>query len=321
VKIDQQCGISVSVRQTFALQFVGGYPSLVAMKWLLIALMMITAARGQDVALQSQLEQIYGFWRNATIQKDYPAWVKVTAAHRQAIVKNRLNSERRVFPRAIFEIPAAPPALSGLRNVQAKRNGRTAKLIYFGKVDFGLGGEPTGNLLVVDFVLENTGWKYDVAEFVSLAALADVRQELQRGDLQYIAKTPEFNPTGIVPPTPPMLPVAKYIAKVYVFCPGRMVDVSINRVSKHRFGNAKEAELVMGGVRDGKNEISYSVKGLPGSKGNEAMAIRVYVFSQIEGVKPLKVYEYQVNEGGTIQGSGATAFEFDASMAAKLLGK
>lgn len=298
-----------------------GWARLAPMRTLVCWLMLVAVACGQDAALQAQLEQVYGFWRQSMIQKDYPSWAKVTAAHRQVIVKNRLNSERRVFPIGIFEVPAAPPSLAGLKNVQAKRNGRTAKCIYFGKVDFSVGGEPTDNLLVIDFVQENNGWKYDVAEFVNLGALPEVRQELGRGDFSYIEKTKEFAPTGVVPPLPVAVPVAKYIAKVYVFCPGREVDVSVNRVSKHRFGNAKEAELVMGGVRDGKNEISYSIKGLPGGDGKEALSIRVYVMSQIDGVKPIKAFEYQVLEGGAVQGTGAAAFDFDAAMAAKLLGK
>jgi len=115
--------------------------------------------------------------------------------------------------------------------------------------------------------------------------------------------------------------LAKYISKVYVFCPGRMVDVTVNRISKHQFGNAKEAELVMGGLKDGKNEVSFSVKGVPGGKGNEAMTIRVYAFSQIEGVKPVKAFEYQVAEGQQVKGSGTMTFDFDAAMAAKILGK
>lgn len=284
-------------------------------------MLMLWTAMAQDTALQRQLEPVYGYWRQAMVQKDYTTWTKVTAAHRQMMVKNRLHSERRVFPKGIFEVPAVPPVLAGLKNVQSRRNGRTAKLIYFGKVDFGVGGEPTDNLLVIDFVQENTGWKYDVAEFVNLAALPDVRAELNKGDLSYITKTPEFAPGGLVPPVPIAVPVAKYIAKVYVFCPGRSVDVTVNRVSKHRLGNAKEAELVMGGVVDGKNQIEYSIKGLPGGNGKEALAIRVYVLSQIEGVKPIKAFEYQVLEGEAVHGSGHATFEFDAAMAAKLLGK
>ena len=46
---------------------------------------------------------------------------------------------------------------------------------------------------------------------------------------------------GVVPPTPIRANPAKYIAKVYVFCPGREVRVQINKISRHRFANAKEA--------------------------------------------------------------------------------
>lgn len=289
--------------------------------WAVTLTLLTGMACGQDAALQKSLENVYSFWRNAMIKRDYPSWQKATATHRQQTVRNRLNSERRVFPKAIFEVPTSPPALTGLKPVQVKSNGRTAKCVYFGKIDFGVGGEPTDNLLVVDFVLEASGWKYDVAEFVSLGALPDVRAELAKGDLSYIEKTKEFAPSGVVPPVPMAIPVAKYIAKVYVFCPGRVVDVTVNQISKHRFGNAKDAQLVMGGVRDGVNEVSYSVKGVPGGKGNEALAIRVYVFSQVEGVKPIKAFEYQVLEGETVQGAGKKTFTFDAAMVKQLMGQ
>lgn len=287
-----------------------------------MALTLLTGmACGQDAALQGSLENVYAFWRNAMIKRDFPAWQKSTAVHRQQTVRNRLNSERRVFPKAIFEVPTSPPALTGLKAVQVKRNGRTAKCVYYGKIDFGVGGEPTDNLLVVDFVQEATGWKYDVAEFVNLGALPDVRAELAKGDLSYVENTKEFLPSGVVPPMPMVIPVAKYIAKVYVFCPGRAVDVTVNKISRHTFGNAKDAQLVMGGVRDGVNEVSYSIKGVPGGKGNEALAIRVYVFSQVEGVKPIKSFEYQVLEGGKVKGNGQNTFTFDAAMVKQLMGQ
>jgi hypothetical protein len=95
----------------------------------------------------------------------------------------------------------------------------------------------------------------------------------------------------------------------------------VNKISKHSFGNAKDAQLIMGGVRDGVNEVSYSVKGVPGGKGNEALAIRVYVFSQVDGVKPIKAFEYQVLEGGVVQGAGQKTFTFDAGMVNQLMGK
>jgi hypothetical protein len=293
--------------------------------WLMIATLSLAqqkpTAAGDTQALRKELETVYQTWRSSMVLKDPKAWSNITAKHRQGIVRNRLNSERRAFPQAVFEVPAAPPTIAGLTAVQIEKNGSTAKCIYFGKVDFAIGGEPTDNLMIIDYVMENQTWKYDVAEFVSLAALPDVRAELVKGDLSYIQKTSAFRPTGIVPPVPASVPVAKYIGKVYVFCPGRSVKVTVNGVSRHAFGNAKEAELIIGGLDDGANAISYEAKDLPGATGNEALCIRVYAFSQIKGVMPVKIYEYQVEEGKKPLASASQGFALDASVAQKISGR
>jgi hypothetical protein len=205
--------------------------------------------------------------------------------------------------------------------VQVEKNGSTAKCIYYGKVDFAVGGQPTDNLMIIDYVMENQSWKYDTAEFVSLAALPEVRAELAKGDLSYIKKTSAFRATGMVPPVPAAVPVAKYIGKVYVFCPGRAVTVTVNGISRHSFGNAKEAELIIGGLNDGANAISFDAKALPGASGNEALCIRVYAFSQINGVLPVKIYEYQVEEGKKPLASASHGFKLDAAVAQKITGR
>jgi hypothetical protein len=177
------------------------------------------------------------------------------------------------------------------------------------------------NFQIIDYVMENQSWKYDIAEFVSLTALPDVRAELAKGDLSYIQKTSAFRPTGIVPPVQAAVPFAKYIGKVYVFCPGRSVKVTVNGISRHTFGNAKEAEIIIGGLNDGANAISYESKGLPGASGNEALCIRVYAFSQINGVMPVKIFEYQVEEGKKPITSGSHGFKLDAAVAQKISGR
>lgn len=272
-------------------------------------------------ALRKELETVYETWRNSMIQKDVNAWAKITATHRQMTVRNRLNSERRAFPQAVFNVPAAPPSLAGLKAVQIEQKGSTAKGIYFGKIDFAVGGNPTDNLITIDFVKEKTGWKYDIAEFVSLVALPEVRTELANGDLSYIQKTAAFRPTGIIPPTPAAVPLAKYIGKVYIFCPGRSANVTVNTISQHSLGNAKDAQLILGGLRDGENTISYDLKDLPGASQNEALCIRVYAFSQFQGVKPLKIFEYQVEEGKKTTMKGSHTFTLSAAAAKTILGK
>ena len=184
-----------------------------------------------------------------------------------------------------------------------------------------MGGTPSDNLLVLSFIRGGGSWLYDRADFVNLAALQEVRKELAAGDLKYLKETPEAQPSGVVPPTPIEVRPAKYIAKVYVFCPGREVKVQVNKISHHRFANAKEAEIIIGGARDGLNEVQYSTKPLAGGTGKEVMTIRVYLMSEVRDVQPIKAYEYQIAAGESPKPFGTGTFTLDAAMAAKLAGK
>ena len=272
--------------------------------------------------LKPALETTYQLWRDSMVRKDAATWQRMTARHRQMDLRNRLVSEKKAFPAAVFEVPVAPPALTGLKLLQITRNGLTAKAVYFGKIDFGVGGDPSENLLCLSFLSEDGFWKWDRTEFVNLNALPEVRKELASGELKYLKETPEANADGKVPPVPIAVNPAKTVAKVYVFCPGREIDVQINKVSRHKFTNAKEAEIVLGGAKDGVNELSFAIRKLEGGTGKEAMTIRVYLAPEAEGVKPLKVFEYQVAENGTLpQETGTKMFQVTAADLAKVKGK
>lgn len=264
------------------------------------------------------LEEVYRNWRQAMVQSDARKWSETTSRRRQVEVRNRLFSERLPFPATIFQLPVAPPDLNELTLARFKVRGPTAKAVYFGKVNFGVGGEPTDNLFVLSFVQE-TGWKYDGGEFINLIALQDIRESLVKGDYSVLDK-PDFDPSGAAPSVPAVQlqgPV-KYIAKVYCFCPGREVTVQVNRRSRHVFGNTKAAEVVIGGAADGENLVEYKVQTLPGAAGNEPLVIRVYLMSEAPGVKIPAVFEYLVPEGGAVNGSGQGSFNLDAAIAAKL---
>lgn len=276
---------------------------------------------GAQESLRPELEKTYGAWRDSLIRKDAAAWQQITAEHRKVEVRNRIISEKRDFPASVFDLPTPLPALAGLGFLEAKQNGSTAKAAYFGKVDFGVEGEPTDNLLVLSFVKGARGWLYDKADFVNLTALPDVRKELAGGDLSYLHGVPEAQPSGVVPPTPIAANPATTIAKVYVFSPGREVQVQVNKISRHRFANAKEAEVVIGGARPGPNEVQFSVKKLEGGTGMEAMTIRVYLMSEVEGIQPIKAFEYQILEKEPFKAYGTEYFNLDAATASKLSGR
>ncbi len=282
-------------------------------------LIFATLAGGQE-NLRPTLETTYSAWRESMIRRDPAAWQRVTAEHRRVEVRNRIVSEKQPFPATVFNLPAPPPSIQGLRFLEVKKNGATAKASYFGKIDFGVGGEPTENLLVLSFVQGSGGWLYDRADFVNLAALPAVRKELGEGNLKYLKETPEAQPSGQIPPTPVAAPPAKYVAKVYVFSPGREVQVQINKISRHRFANAKEAEVVIGGAVDGLNEVQFTIKKLAGGTGKEVMTIRVYLMSELAGEKPIKAFEYQIAAGEKPESVATKSFNVDPATVAKLAG-
>ncbi len=285
-----------------------------------ICLIFATPACGQD-NLRPSLETTYNAWREAMIRKDSGTWQRVTSEHRRIEVRNRIVSEKKAYPAAVFDLPAPPPAIQGLQYLQAKQNGPTAKASYFGKIDFGIGGEPTDNLLVLSFTRGEVSWLYDRADFVNLSALPAVRKELAAGNLKYLQDAPEAQPTGKLPVPPISVNPAKLVAKVYVFCPGREVQVQINKISRHRFANAKEAEVVIGGAVDGLNEVQYSIKKLEGGSGKEVMTVRVYLMASAPWIKPIKAFEYQIAAGEKPNAVGSGNFFVDGTVIAKLAGK
>lgn len=292
------------------------------MKRMIFGILLSLAANAAAVEpLQAPLEAAYDNWRNAIVAKDLNAWQRATARFRQMEVRNRILSEKLPFPAALFDLPAPPPKLGGLKFLAAQQVGPTAKAAYFGRIDFAIGGDPTDNLLVLAFVNEGGRWTYDRANYVSLAALPEVRNELAAGDLDYLKTNPEAQPDGKVPPVPPAVGPAPFIAKVYVFSPGREVTVLVNGVSRHKFLNAKEAEIVIGGAREGSNEVQFAIAKMDGGTGKEALTIRVYLLSQVEGVQPIKIYEYLVNENELPKNFGTGNFVVDAGVAHKLAGK
>lgn len=273
---------------------------------------------GAQGNLGAKLGQSYGLWRKAMVEKDARLWRDMTARHRQLEIRNRIYSERRGFPSSVFDVPGSPPSVQGLKLLRARQKGPTATAVYFGKVDFGVGGTPEDNLLLLYFVNERGRWLYDKAEYLNLGALPDVRKKLKAGDLAYVDQK-DFLPSGKVPPMPIAVGRAKYIAKVYVYCPGREVKVKVNLISDHRFQNTTDAEVVIGGAKDGRNEVQFATKLLEGGKESSPVSIRVYLMSTIPGTKPIKAFEYQVKEGGEVKPFGSGHFLVTPEIAAKLV--
>lgn len=287
-----------------------------------VVLVPATARANDDTKLVVHLKQVYNAWRNSMIAKNPNNWQRYTSQLRQTNVRNRLWSERRAFPQGVFNAPVSPPNIQTLKALRVRVNKNTAKSVYYGKVDFGVGGQPTDNVFVVSYLKERTGWKYDGGEFVNLNLLPKVREEIAKGDYKFV-DSKDFIPDGIVPKLPIAITgMAKYIAKVYVFCPGREVRVTGNNgISSHLFQNTQGAEVLIGGARDGQNTLQYTVKDIPGGDPKSVLTIRLYLMSEVNGKKPLKPLEYQVENGGKPKAKGTMSFVLNREMAQYLKGK
>lgn len=287
--------------------------------FIFIALTQISFGQNQGPQLVKQLRSVYDAWRTSVIRKDAASWQRYTSQNRLTEIKNRILSERKPFPQAFFNLPAAPPSLSGLKALRVRINGPTVKAVYYGKVDFGVGGKPSENLLTISYLQERGVWKYEGSEFVNMSALPDLKKELDAGKLDYVDQN-DFKPSGLVPSKPPIQLVApvKYIAKAYVFCPGRQVDLTVNGVSKHTFQHDRSAQIIIGGAKDGVNNLKFQIKPLPGGDPKAVMTIRVYLMSEVQGKQPVKVFEYQVEGGEKPEASGDRTFNVTAEIAKAL---
>ena len=279
-----------------------------------------TAQLRVDPVLKTSLEHTYHNWRLAMVKQNYNQWVQFTASHRQQHIKNRILSEKKPFPAWLFRVPAAPPSLAGLKPLSIAAKGSTATAVYFGRVDFGVGGNPPENLLLLSFVNERGRWKYDNADFIRLNELPDVRKQIKAGDYTYV-KNADFQPSGVIPRPPIPVNGAKYIAKVYVFCPGREVKMKVNNISNHRFQNTEGSEVVIGGGRDGSNEVQFTTKSLEGSTGKERLRISIFLMSTVQGVKPIQIFEEIWKENEPVKAFATKNFTIDAAVINKLNGK
>lgn len=292
------------------------------MRWLICLLFLTNWSPAQNAEpLEANLAKTYDAWRTAVINRNVRSWQTHTAPHRQMEIRNRIVSEKEAISCHGF-----PPSFTASFDPRLEVSQRQAKranhqIGVFWESGLWIGGQPTDNLLVLSFIRGNGTWLYDKADFVNLTALPEVKKELAAGNLKYLEETADAQPNGVVPKTPLAARPAKYIAKLYVFCPGREVEVRVNKFSHHRFANAQEAEVVIGGARDGANEVQFRVEPLEGGLGTEAFTVRVYLMSEIRGVKPVKVYEYLVQEEGKVKGLVSETFRVDADDIRKLMGQ
>ncbi len=269
-------------------------------------------------------ELVYNTWRIAMIRGSEQSWRNSATRSRQAKVRNLIISQRGDFPRDFFNTQAEPPRLENFKFVGALTGcgGRTLAVTYVGKLQLGE-GQARDNAFVLELVYEDGKWKLDQTRFFDLGNLPDVRKRLLAKDIELLKEQDGFQPYSAIPRVPAACHAPALIGKIFVDCPGRDLDISINGISEHEFADERRADVISGGLRRGQNTISYTVRtneALP----HPSMGIGIFVMPETPGNHPVCVFDHIIEGTDTATGGTITfniSNEHIASMNPKFQGK
>jgi hypothetical protein len=196
---------------------------------------------------------------------DTKLWQQTTAQYRQIGMRNIIVSQKKKWPDALFEALVSPPDVSAMTLARATENRATAQLVYYGKADFGIGIEPEeipDGLLLLMFVKEKSGWKFNTSRFMSLAESEDIAKRAKGGDFSFL-DAPELQPPGNVPPLPKLCPIPELVGYVEIVSFGYETQLTVNSRSEHTVIDNVQSGLIIGGLKVGVNPIKVEVRPLP----------------------------------------------------------
>ncbi len=234
------------------------------------------------------------------LHKDAKAWAGSITRYRQTVIRNSVVSERQVFPDAVFASEVQPPALGGLRLLEAQAVGDTAHLVYFGKIDMGQDKELVrDNLLKLKFYRENGVWKYDSNRISRLDSAPEVLKSLQEGKRPDFLDTPEYTPPGSMPPPPPLCRIPDFKAGYKLQTFGYQTTISMNGITYDPSEDALDQQILIGGLVKGHNEITLKIKPVPRPEGEKAaLKLRVYIISNDPSKPGTEVLRWEAPESG-----------------------
>lgn len=258
-------------------------------------LLFAVALPAEDYALRSELERTYSAWRSALAARDLTGWQRATASYRQMATRNLIVSQKQPFPDALFNLPLRPAEVTMLRFIQLKVAGNTAHVAYFGKVDLGLidPSEIPESILILKFVKEATGWKFDTSRLLNLGGSPEIRAALKNGGNTQVLDEPSLGPSGIVPVTAQACPVPDRIGVLQVASIGYATRATVNGFEVATVQDNAEEHIVIGGLRDGENPLLLEVKEVPIPDGEERhLEVNALVLTGDEKKPTIRVFEW-----------------------------
>ncbi len=240
--------------------------------------------------------------------KNYGAWTSATAAYRQAEIRNRIISQKQLFPDAMFEVPLSAPQLAQLNMIDIFVKGPTATAVYFGKLDFGTGGDGNNpdSFLVLRFAGEGDAWKFDNMRVIKFGPGSDLLQKIRQGDFGFL-QDPEFQPSGVVPPVAAPVSVPSFLAELWVSAIGYEATVTINGQHSNTVVNNTGRDLVIGGLNRGDNRIGFTIKPDPNADPSIPKRLEVAVYAAGNEASPAeRVYHYRGDPNAMPEGKSDT---------------
>ncbi|MBK8036094.1 MAG: hypothetical protein IPK22_03035 [Verrucomicrobiaceae bacterium] len=266
---------------------------------LLASLPSPSPAQSAEPELESALVASYGRWRDAMVRQDARAWAGAITQYRQVVTRNQLVSEKQAFPDEVFA-NGDPPKLDGLRLLESEAVGKTAHLVYFGKVDLGQDRNLLKDtVLKLKFGFENGGWKYDSNRFTSFDTAPEVLKALQSGKKADFLDTPEFTPPGTLPAVPPLCRVPEFKGGYKLQSFGYETQVLMNGFDYTPVEDALDQQVIIGGLVTGQNEITLRMTPVPTPEnGKSAVQIRLYKLDVTQPDKPgIEVLRWEAPDG------------------------
>lgn len=261
----------------------------------------------QKVA-RSMVERVYNTWRIGMVRKDESAWRGATSQSRQMKVRNLIISQKGTFPQDFFTNQPEPPSLDKFRYIGsiADSSKRSLAATYMGKVQLGE-AKAAENAFVLLFVLENGQWKFDQSRMFNLDSVPKVKERLEKGDLSVLVEQDGFHPYAELPAVPAPCGRPQLIGKVFVDAPGRSIEMKINGISQHQFDDERRADVISGGLKRGRNTISYSIR-THEKLEHPTMAIGLFVMPETPGNRPVCVFDHILDASDAARG-GEFSFE------------
>lgn len=147
---------------------------------------------------------------------------------------------------------------------------------------------------MLNFINEAGRWKFDTLRLINLASAPDVRATLKNGGTSGILNSPEFEPDGMLPPTPKPCAAPDHIAALQVASLGYATVARVNGFALPVVADAAEQHIIIGGLMDGENTLTLEIKPTVVAEGSARhLVINAVVLTGNEAKPAIRVFNWK----------------------------